>query len=170
MAAVKAKFPQAKEIDYCKIFDDFPGGSKSLRQQYREEDTNCVHLSIENYSVSSGVNYNLAFYFNRAGRIEQVILSKYFGEKDNPSYLTDCTALFDRTNTLLNINYGLGIVPSNASQFKSSYNNVATKIWVPFPTEINLKREWGFKLANSQNMPDLCYISLAYYKRGVDKL
>jgi hypothetical protein len=170
MGAVKAKFPRAKEIDYCKAFDKLQGGGKGMRQRYQEEDTNCVHLLIENYNVSSDVAYDLAFYFNQAGRLEQVNLGKYIKQDGNPGYLTDCTALFDRTNTLLTINYGPGVVPSNINEIKGAYNNVAAKLWVPMPTEIILKRQWGYKFPGEQSFPDFCQISVVYTKRGVDKL
>lgn len=170
MGAVKAKFPQAKEIDFCKAFDKLDGSGKAMRQRYKEEDSNCVHLLVENYNVSAGVTYDLAFYFTQAGRLEQANLGKYIRQEGNPGYLSDCTALFDRTNSLLAINYGPGIVPSNANQFKGRYNNIEVKMWVPIPTEIALKKQWGYNYAIEQNVPDFCEISVIYNKRGVDKL
>ena len=174
MGAVKAKFPQAKEIDYCKPFDSLKGGSrtdgKSMRQRFQEEDSNCVHLYIGNYSVSAGVNYDLSFYFTQAGRLEQVYLSKYFRQEDNAGYLSDCASMFDRTNSLLTINYGYGVDPKNANEMKSSYRNIAVKLWVPMPTEIILKRQWGFALLMDESKPDLCQVDILYSKRGVDKL
>jgi len=174
MATVKAKFPQAKELDYCKAFDGVKGSNKtdgkSMRQRFQEEDSNCVHLYVGNYSVSTGVNYDLAFYFTQAGRLEQVYLSKYFRQEDNAGYLSDCTSMFDRTNSLLTINYGYGVDPKNANEMKSSYRNISAKLWVPMPTEIILKRQWGFILSMDENKPDLCQVDVLYSKRGVDKL
>jgi hypothetical protein len=170
MAAVKAKFPQAKEIDLCKELDKIQDGSKTIRQQYREEDTSCAHLLVENYTVSGGVNYDLAFYFTYAGRIDQVNLSKYFRQRENPEYLTECAALFERTNNLLGINYGNGMTPANINEMKSSYRNIAAMLWIPMPTEIVLKRQWGHILLVDANRPDLCQVSISYSKRGVDKL
>jgi len=174
MGAVKAKFPQAKEIDYCKAFDSLKGSSrtdgKSVRQRFQEEDSNCVHLFVENYSVSAGVNYDLAFYFTQAGRLEQAYLSKYFAQENNAGYLYDCTSMFDRTNSLLTINYGYGVDPKNADEMKSGYRNIAAKLWVPMPTEIALKRMWGFIYSIDENKPDLCKVAILYSKRGVDKL
>lgn len=170
MAVVKAKFPQAKEVDLCKVFDKLEGTGKSMRQRYKEEDSNCVHLVVENYNVSTGAVYDLAFYFTQAGRLDQANLGKYFKQDGNPGYLTDCTALFDRTNSLLAINYGAGVVPSNTNEFKGVYSNISAKLWVPMPTELILKKQWGLKIATEQNMPDLCEVSVVYSKRGVDKL
>jgi hypothetical protein len=141
-----------------------------MRQRFQEEDSNCVHLYVGNYSVSAGVNYDLSFYFNQAGRLEQVYLSKYFRQEDNAAYLSDCTSIFDRTNSLLTINYGYGVDPINANEMKSSYRNIAAKLWVPMPTEIILKRQWGFILSVDENKPDLCQVHILYSKRGVDKL
>ncbi len=170
MGTVKAKFPQAKEIDFCKAFDKFQGSGKSVRQRYQEKDSNCVHLLVENYNVSAGVTYDLAFYFTRAGRLEQVYLSKYFKQEDNPGYLSDCTAMFDRTNTLLSVNYGPGSEPGNMNELKDGYSSIAARMWVPVPTEIALHRQWGLNIAREQNMPDLCQVGVMYGKRGVDKL
>ena len=170
MSAVKAKVPQVKEIDYCKAFDKFPSGGKTMKQRFQEEDSNCIHLYAENYNVSAGVNYDLAFYFNQAGRLEQVTLSKYFKQEANPGYLSDCSAMYDRTGTLLTINYGNGAEPSNLSQFKSSYNNVTGKLWVPMPTEIFLKKQSGFKLSQEENKSDLCQVEVMYSPRSANKL
>lgn len=170
MGAVKAKFPQAKEVDLCKAFDKVESSGKSMRQRLKEEDSNCVHLNIENYNVSGSVSYDLSFYFNQAGRIEQVNLSKYFRQEDNPGYLTDCTALFDRTDSLLAINYGTGITPRNSNEMQSGYKNIAAKLWIPMPTEIVLKRQWGHNFLVDANKPDLCQVNVIYSKRVVDKL
>jgi hypothetical protein len=170
MATVKAKFPQVKEIDFCKPFDKLQDGGKSMRQRFNEEDSNCVHLLIENYNVSTGVNYDLAFYFTRAGRLQQVLLSKYFRQDDNPGYLSECTAMFDRTNTLLTVNYGPGPEPSNINELKNNYSNIAARIWVPMPTEIALHRQWGHNFLADAKKPDICQVSVMYSKRGVDKL
>lgn len=172
MASVKAKFPQVKEIDYCKVFDKIApnSGEKTIRQRFKEEDSNCVHLLFEDYIVAPDVNFNLAFYFTRAGALEQVFLSRYFKQEGNSGYLSDCIALFDRTNSLLNINYGLGVNPSNSSEIKRSYDSVVTKIWLPLPTEILLNRNWDIKLSKGNNMPDLCEVNVMYSKRGVAKL
>ena len=174
MGAVKSKFPQATEIDYCKAFDslkvDNQTDGKSMRQRFQEEDSNCVHLYVKNYSVSTGVNYDLSFYFTQAGRLEQVNLSKYFKQIDDSNYLSDCKSMYDRTNSLLAINYGYGADPTNASEMKSTYKNIVAKLCVPMPTEIVLKRQWEFKYATDVNMPDLCQVEVLYSKRGVSKL
>lgn len=174
MSAVKSKFPQATEIDYCKAFDglkvDNKSNGKTMRQRFKEEDSNCVHLYVKNYSVSSGVDYDLSFYFTQASRLEQVNLSKYFKQIDNSNYLSDCTSMYDRTNSLLAINYGYGADPTNTNEMKSSYKNIVAKLWVPMPTEIVLKRQWEFKYATDVNMPDLCQVEILYSKRGVSKL
>ena len=68
MGFVKSKFPQVKEIDWCKIFALGTNDLKKRQLEFKNKDSSCISLEQDNYPVA-GFQFSLRFSFNSSNKI-----------------------------------------------------------------------------------------------------
>ena len=169
MSVVRAKFPEAKTVDWCKEFSISAEDEKLNRKLFKERDNNCLQITIAKYMVDT-MPFKATFSFDNSGRLGNVSVFKQFLQSENPDYLLDCSKIYSNTANALTINYGEGALVGNKSELNAAYANNEAKVWVRNPTEILITQAWGFKWTKTEGKPDNCVVKVNYSQRGISSL
>jgi hypothetical protein len=174
IAAVKSKFPQAKEIDFCKSMSGTANNYQSLKSMMAENNTGCINLAIENYMID-GIKFYAEWDFDSKGRLKHVNLKYIKAQSESQDYLSECTSAFNRVVTLLESRYGEYSLASNADELGKYYASYLVKAWSPLPSEVWVANLSGDKIlkqtASATNKPesDICRVQIRYSKKVSDE-
>jgi len=172
-SVVKAKFPNAKEQDFCKLFSATKNNYQELKNKFNEENSGCIQVTDANYNIE-GLKFYAEFRFDPQNKLNEVTLTLSRKQSEVPDYLSECNSAYNRIATLLDTKYGPYITVANLDEFSKSYTTYAAKSWLPMPTEIWVGNFSGDKFLKSMstelNKPesDICKVKVHYSKRISD--
>ena len=170
ISTVKAKFPNAKEEDFCKLMSGTTNNYQSLKSKMREDNASCINLYIEDYSIE-GLKFYAQFTFDPQNRLTYVTLAFKKRQSETQDYIAECTSAFNKIARLLEARYGEDSFVKNADEFSKSYSNYAVKAWSPLPSEVWIANLSGDKflkrMAIELNKPesDVCKVQINYSKK-----
>lgn len=170
IAAVKAKFPNAKEVDFCKLLTGTPNNYQSYKSMMEKTNSNCISLNIENYQIE-GMKFYADFSFDPQGRLTYVTLTHSNKQAENANYVADCTSVYKRISHLLESRYGEAVIVTNADEVGKEYTSYAVKGWTPLPSEVWVANLSGNKfinrIATELNKPvlDVCKVTINYSRK-----
>jgi uncharacterized protein YxeA len=170
IAAVKAKFPNAKESDFCKLMAGTSNNYQSLKKRMADSNSNCISLNIDNYQIE-GTKFYVEFTFDPQGRLTYVTLNYTNKQSENANYVADCTSVYNRITHLLESRYGDAMIVTNADDFGKDYTSYAVKGWSPLPSEVWVANLSGDKfinkIATELNKPvlDVCKVRINYSRK-----
>jgi hypothetical protein len=140
---VKKAISDSIVVNHC----DYVGDKKfetELRKMAHEDNMSC--RSVINYSYYvTGIKFNLDATFNNKDQLSSINL-KYFPDKDKDiqDSLKNCEDVYSKILSLLEIKYGDSLYVKNGIP-ASGYENFDMRVWVLSPTEIWIRKSWGYK-------------------------
>lgn len=174
ISTVKAKFPNAKEQDFCKLMSGTANNYQSLKSRMRENNSSCINLYIADYSIE-GLKFYAEFTFDPQNRLTYVTLAFKKRQSETQDYIAECTSAFSKMARLLEARYGEDSFIKNADEFSKAYSTYAVKGWSPLPSEVWIANLSGDKFLKSMalelNKPesDVCKVQINYSKKVSDE-
>jgi hypothetical protein len=171
--AIKAKFPNAKKGDICKVITSNQADYLQYQKNLSADNVSCSYLYVEKYDIQ-GDEYLLSFDLDRQNKLAFVSLTLRRQENVSQNYINECNTAYLKAARLLESRYGEGFVPLNISDFSKDYVHNTALGWTPLPTEIWIANRSGHKLTRdlrgiSEDKSvgkDFCIVKVNYSNRS----